>query len=57
MGIVQTLREMLIPDTETGVVYRCTNCGETFDDVHGECPACGSTEIKEEEGFELRPDE
>lgn len=56
MGIVQTLKRMLVPDTETGIVYECANCGETFDEVHEECPACGSTDIREDEGFEMRPD-
>lgn len=56
MGIIERLKDMLIPDTDSGVVYRCTDCGETFDTAHEHCPECGSSEIEEREGFEMRPD-
>ncbi|WP_435177788.1 hypothetical protein [Halorussus sp. AFM4] len=56
MGIVDTIRDMLVPDNEAGVALECTNCGATFDEPYGECPECGSTEIKEIEGFDMRPD-
>lgn len=56
MSFIQTLKEMLIPDTEPGVAYRCTDCGEVVDAPREHCPACGSTEIREEEGFDMRPD-
>ena len=47
---------MLVPDTKRGIRYRCTNCGETFGSAHEHCPACGSTDIKEEGGFDMRLD-
>lgn len=56
MGIVDTIRDMLVPDNESGVALRCTECGATFDEPLGECPECGSTEVKEVEGFDMRPD-
>ncbi|ELZ29852.1 hypothetical protein C474_12486 [Halogeometricum pallidum JCM 14848] len=56
MGILDTVRDMLFPDTERGVRYRCTSCGEEFDTARSDCPACGSTDVKEVEGFDARPD-
>lgn len=56
MGILATIKDMLVPDTEPGVRYTCANCGATFDTARETCPECGSTEIKEEEGFDMRPD-
>ena len=56
MSFLETLKDMLIPDTEPGIRYRCTECEEAFDEPHEHCPECGSTDIKEEEGFEMRPD-
>lgn len=56
MSLLDTLKDMLVPDTMRGIQYRCTNCGETFDSAHEHCPECGSTEIKEEGGFDMRPD-
>jgi Zn finger protein HypA/HybF involved in hydrogenase expression len=56
MGIVDTLKGMLVPDNEPGVALECTDCGETFDEPLGQCPNCGSTEVKEIEGFDMRPD-
>ena len=55
MGIIETVKDMLIPDNEPGVTLECTNCGETFDEPHGACPNCGSEEVKEREGFDMRP--
>lgn len=55
MGIIDSIKDALIPQTEKGVRHRCTNCDARFDESYQECPECGSTEIKEEEGFELRP--
>lgn len=56
MGFVERLKDMLVPDTEPGVVYQCTDCGETFEAAHEQCPECGSDEIEEKEGFDMRPD-
>ncbi|UPW00203.1 hypothetical protein M0R88_17020 [Halorussus gelatinilyticus] len=56
MGIVETLRDMLVPDTEPGVALECTECGERFDEPLDRCPNCGSEAVKEVEGFDLRPD-
>jgi DNA-directed RNA polymerase subunit RPC12/RpoP len=56
MGILDTVRDMLVPDSESGVWYRCTACGEEFDTARERCPECGSTDIKEVEGFDMRPD-
>lgn len=56
MGIVDTLKDMLVPDTEHGVQLECTNCGERFDEPWEECPQCGSTDVKEVEGFDMAPD-
>lgn len=55
MGIIGTVKEMLVPDTEPGVGYECVECGERFDEARETCPNCGSTEIKEVEGFDMRP--
>lgn len=55
MGIVDSLREMLVPDTEPGIVYECANCGEEIEEAVHQCPNCGSTEIVEKEGFDFRP--
>lgn len=55
MGIFQRLKDVLVPDTEPGVQYECTECGERFDTARERCPNCGSTETKEVEGFEMRP--
>lgn len=57
MGITDTIREVLVPDTEPGVRYMCTSCGEEFDTAEGTCPDCGSTDIKEVQGFDVRPDD
>lgn len=57
MSLLDKLRDALVPQTEKGIRYRCTNCDEKFDEPHAQCPNCGSTEIKEEEGFEFRPQE
>ncbi|MDS0297750.1 hypothetical protein NDI76_03220 [Halogeometricum sp. S1BR25-6] len=56
MGVLDTVRDMLFPDTERGVRYQCTACGEEFETARGDCPACGSTDVKEVEGFDVRPD-
>jgi len=47
---------MLVPANESGVTLECTDCGETFEEPPGECPNCGPTEIREIEGFDMRPD-
>lgn len=57
MSLFSKLKDALVPQTEKGVRYRCVDCGTTFDEARAECPECGSTSIKEEEGFELRPSE
>ena len=56
MGLLSTVKDMLVPDTDPGVVYECTNCGYDFDEARERCPECGSTEIVEREGFDMRPD-
>jgi rRNA maturation endonuclease Nob1 len=56
MGLVETLKGMVVPDTEPGVALECTDCGETFDEPLGRCPNCGSTDVKEIEDFDMRPD-
>lgn len=56
MSIFGTLKDMLVPDTDRGVVYRCAECGETFETARERCPDCGSEEIEEAEGFDMRPD-
>lgn len=56
MGVLDTIKDMLVPDTEPGIRFECTNCGETFDEARGECPRCGSTDVKETGGFDMRPD-
>lgn len=56
MSIVETIKDMLIPDTEPGVQLECTNCGATFDEPRSDCPECGSEDVKEIEGFDMRPD-
>ncbi len=57
MGIIDAVKEALVPDTEPGVGYECGECGERFDEVRESCPSCGSSEIKEVEGFDMRPDD
>lgn len=56
MGLTDTLKDVLVPDNEPGVRYECTNCGERFDTARADCPECGSTDVKEVEGFDARPD-
>lgn len=56
MGIVDAIREMVRSD-ESGVELKCTECGETFEEPLGRCPNCGSDEVKEVGGFDMRPDE
>lgn len=56
MGILGSIKRMFVPDTERGIVYECAKCGETFETSYHECPECGSTEILEREGFDMRPD-
>ena len=56
MGVLDTIKDMVVPDTEGGVQYKCTQCGETFDEARERCPECGSTETKEVGGFDMRPD-
>lgn len=55
MGLIDSLKEALVPQTERGVRYECVECGTQFDTARERCPECESTEIKEVEGFELRP--
>lgn len=55
MGVLDTIKDMLVPDTRRGVEYKCTECGATFDTARERCPECGSTETKEVGGFEMRP--
>ncbi|WP_164471788.1 hydrogenase maturation nickel metallochaperone HypA [Halosimplex salinum] len=56
MGIVDTIRDLLVPDTEPGVHLQCTSCGAEFDAPREHCPECGSTDVKEVEGFDMAPD-
>jgi rRNA maturation endonuclease Nob1 len=56
MGLLDSIKEMFGSGTEPGIVYECAECGERFDEAHHTCPECGSTEILEREGFEMRPD-
>ena len=55
MGILGSIKRMFGSTADRGIVYECVECGETFDTAHHECPECGSTEIIEREGFEMRP--
>lgn len=55
MGLLDTVKDMLVPDTEPGIAFECMECGERFDEARDTCPNCGSTEMKEVEGFEMRP--
>lgn len=54
--MLETIKDMLIPDTRKGVTQECTNCGAHFDEPRGTCPECGSGEVKEIGGFDSRPD-
>jgi uncharacterized OB-fold protein len=56
MSVLDTIREMLVPDTESGVWYECAECGAEFDTAREACPECGSTDLTETEGFDMRPD-
>ena len=56
MGILDSIKRMFVPDTDRGIVYECANCGARFEETRHECPECGSTEILEREGFDMRPD-
>ncbi|WP_313691869.1 zinc ribbon domain-containing protein [Halorarum halobium] len=56
MSVLQRLRDVLVPDTERGIVYECANCGHVVEEPRERCPECGSTEIIEQEGFDMRPD-
>lgn len=55
MSFVDKLKDALFPDADPGVIYRCTECGTPFDEPREQCPECGSADIKEEEGFQMRP--
>lgn len=57
MSLISKLKDAIVPQTERGIRYRCTNCDNGFEEAREHCPECGSTEIKEEEGFEFRPQE
>lgn len=56
MSLIETIKDMLVPDTERGIVHECANCGEVLEEPRRRCPECGSTEIVEREGFDMRPD-
>lgn len=56
MSVLDTIKDMLIPDTERGVKYECVECGERFETARKRCPECGAREIMEVEGFDMRPD-
>ncbi|MFC4358453.1 zinc ribbon domain-containing protein [Halobium salinum] len=56
MSILQRLRSMLTPDTDRGVKFECSACGETFESDHATCPNCGSDNVVERESFEMRPE-
>ncbi|NEU57291.1 hydrogenase maturation nickel metallochaperone HypA [Halorussus sp. MSC15.2] len=56
MGIVDSLKRMVTSDGETGVELKCTECGETFERPLDHCPNCGSDDVKEVGGFDMRPD-
>ena len=56
MGVLDTIKDMVVPDTEGGVQNKCTECGATFDEAREHCPECGSTAVKEVGGFDMRPD-
>lgn len=55
MGIVDSIKEYLGATADRGVQYECVECGTRFDTARETCPECGSDEIKEVEGFEMRP--
>lgn len=57
MGLLQSIKNAFSSDTDPGVHYQCTDCGETFDTARERCPNCGSEETKEVDGFEMRPSE
>ncbi|WP_135828796.1 hydrogenase maturation nickel metallochaperone HypA [Halorussus halobius] len=44
------------PTPSRGVALEPTDCGERFDEPLGECPNCGSEDVKEVEGFDMAPD-
>lgn len=56
MGLLNTVKDMIVPDNERGVQYECVQCGERFDTARADCPACGGTDVKEVEGFDAAPD-
>jgi uncharacterized OB-fold protein len=56
MSLVETIKDMLVPDNEPGVALECTECGQRFDEARSHCPNCGSEDVKEVEGFDMRPD-
>ena len=56
MGVLDTLKDMLVPDNQPGVQLKCTVCGETFDAPADHCPNCGSEDVKEVGGFDMAPD-
>ena len=53
MRLVERLREVLVPGTESGVKLACANCGANVDPDRATCPSCGSSELLEREGFEM----
>lgn len=55
MSLVDKLKDTLFADTDPGVIYRCTGCGAPFDEPRERCPDCGSAEIEEEDGLQMRP--
>jgi uncharacterized OB-fold protein len=56
MSLLDTLKQMLVPDTESGVWYECAECGAEFDTARERCQECGSTDLKETESFDMRPE-
>ena len=55
MSIIDSIKDALVPRTEKGTVHECADCGHVVDEPRETCPECGSSEIVEREGFELRP--
>jgi rRNA maturation endonuclease Nob1 len=56
MGVLDTVKDMLVPDTRRGVELECTDCGATFEEPLDRCPECGSANVKEVGGFDMAPD-
>jgi uncharacterized OB-fold protein len=55
MGIIESVKDILVPETEEGIALECVECGTRYDPDRERCPECGAVESKEVGGFEMRP--